>query len=160
MRLRNMRALLSVLAIGLLSLTACQPAPPTFNEDTYGSHYQETRFKVSYSGQATVSIGQDGTVRVYGVTGSSNSRPNIKVSGAGVRFEVHNCFTLLADEGTIVSAYYCNEVKARNHSQISAYEVPTVRTLPDAKLVELVRVQTVDRRTNPVPAEPAPAKTN
>jgi len=149
-------------ALGLLCLVflaGCEQAPPSFHDDSYSSHYQETRFKVSYSGQATVSVAQDGTVRVYGVL-SNSSRPNIKVSGQGIRFEVHNCATLLADEGTIVSAYYCSEVKARNHSQVSAYEVTTVRTLPDAKLGELIRVQTVDRRSNPVPLAPAPAKAN
>jgi hypothetical protein len=156
----RLRILLSALGVlCLLLLTACDPVPPSFQDDSYSSHYQETRFKVSYSGQATVSVAPDGTVRVYGVT-SNSSRPNIKVSGAGIKFEVHNCNTLLADEGTIVSAHYCSEVKARNKSEVSAYEVTTVRTLPDAKLGELIRVQTVDRRSNPVPPAPAPAKAN
>lgn len=156
--MKRVLPILSILSIlfSLITLVGCdnRPAPPPeVNDDVY---YSDVSFKgkwqVRYSGRLTVEVDEEGVVNVYGISYSSNNstiRPDIKVSGSGVTFKVHNADNVKADDGVILYAYNSNLVKASHQARIYAYNCEKVRAVHDAGVIDAHGITRVERLRGP-----------
>ncbi len=161
-----MKRVLPILSLlfALFVLVGCdnRPSlPPEVNDDVYNSDVSfKGKWQVRYSGRLTVEVDEEGVVNVYGISYTSNNstvRPDVKVSGAGVTFKVHNADNVKADDGVILYAYNSNLVKASHQARIYAYNCVTVRAVHDAGVIDAHGITRVERLRGPDPVVPPSA---